>query len=541
MPETRHRQTSRHMTSEDFDLESEFSLPHIPVLSYPSQLRQDDTDDHDDDGMTSNLAGDRLNVALLTFLYILQGIPLGLAGSIPLILQQRNVSYKDQAIFTFVYWPFSIKLLWAPIVDSLYSTRFGRRRTWLVPTQYLIGLFMLILSAYVDELFGDESKPPRVALITFIFFMLNFLAATQDIAVDGWALTMLSKRNVGYASTCNSVGQTAGYFLGNVVFIALESADFCNKYLRSVPAKEGVVTLSGFMFFWGIVFFVTTTIVMLLKSEDSSSNNNDHNDPDVGIIGTYKMLKDIILLPAVLTYVFNTLTSKIGFSAADAITGLKLIEAGVPKERLTLLVVPMVPLQILLPLIISKYTAGRKPMDIYMKAFVPRLLVGIEFAIVVYLTPYMRDPVTGEFPLYYYAILLASYALHQVALYSMFVAVMAFHAKISDPAVGGTYMTLLNTVTNLGGIWPATMALWFVDSLTSKSCDGGKLNGQECSNSERKQFCLNAGGVCSTDIDGYYVEVIVCLAIGLLWFLWRKRSINRLQTLPESSWKCIRQ
>ena len=49
-----------------------------------------------------------------------------------------------------------------------------------------------------------------------MFFFLNFLAATQDIAVDGWALTMLKRENVGYASTCNSVGQTAGYFMGYV-------------------------------------------------------------------------------------------------------------------------------------------------------------------------------------------------------------------------------------------------------------------------------------------------------------------------------------
>jgi len=34
-----------------------------------------------------------------------------------------------------------------------------------------------------------------------VFLPLNFLAATQDIAVDGWALTMLSRKNVGYAST----------------------------------------------------------------------------------------------------------------------------------------------------------------------------------------------------------------------------------------------------------------------------------------------------------------------------------------------------
>lgn len=63
--------------------------------------------------------------------------------------------------------------------------------------------------------------------------------------MDGWALTMLSRENVGYASTCNSVGQTAGYFLGNVLFLALESADFCNKYLRDEPQDRGVVTLSG--------------------------------------------------------------------------------------------------------------------------------------------------------------------------------------------------------------------------------------------------------------------------------------------------------
>ena len=33
----------------------------------------------------------------------------------------------------------------------------------------------------------------------------------QDIAVDGWALTMLRKENVGYAATTNAMGQTLGY------------------------------------------------------------------------------------------------------------------------------------------------------------------------------------------------------------------------------------------------------------------------------------------------------------------------------------------
>lgn len=54
-------------------------------------------------------------------------------------------------------------------------------------------------------------------------------------------------------------------------------------------------------------------------------------------------------------------------------TGLKLVEAGVPKEQLALLAVPMVPLQIILPLIISKYTAGPRPLDVFYKAFPFRL------------------------------------------------------------------------------------------------------------------------------------------------------------------------
>ena len=55
--------------------------------------------------------------------------------------------------------------------------------------------------------------------------------------------------NVGWASTCNSVGQTAGYFLGNVVFLTLESKDFANRYVRQplqLPFQStGLVTLPG--------------------------------------------------------------------------------------------------------------------------------------------------------------------------------------------------------------------------------------------------------------------------------------------------------
>ena len=254
----------------------------------------------------SNWRKDQGSIMLLTFLYILQGIPLGLAGTVPIMLQSMGVSYKEQAIFSFVYWPFAIKLLWAPIVDSFYIPTFGRRKSWLLPTQYLLGFFMIVLSYNVPYLLGRvEGERINVFALTVHFFILNLLAATQDIAVDGWALTMLSKENVGFASTCNSIGQTAGYFIAFTVFMALESADFCNSYLRFTPSDTGIVDLAGFLYFWGILFLIVTTLVGLLKHE------RQENLKQSGVLATYKQLYEIIKLPAIRMYVIAILTSKV--------------------------------------------------------------------------------------------------------------------------------------------------------------------------------------------------------------------------------------
>lgn len=53
----------------------------------------------------------------------------------------------------------------------------------------------------------------------------------------------------------------------------------------------------------------------------------------------------------------------------------------------------------------------------------------------------------------------------------------AFHTQIADPVIGGTYMTLLNTMSNLGGTWPKPLVLRGIDALSSASCqitEGGE-------------------------------------------------------------------
>lgn len=124
----------------------------------------------------TDIRGDRRNIAILLFLYILQGIPLGLIAAIPMLLQNRGASYKQQAEFSFAYWPFSLKLLWAPIVDSLYIKSFGRRKSWLVPCQYLIGVFMLLLSWVVDRsLAGRQWHRAECSVTHNSFLFAKFL------------------------------------------------------------------------------------------------------------------------------------------------------------------------------------------------------------------------------------------------------------------------------------------------------------------------------------------------------------------------------
>ena len=174
----------------------------------------------------SDLSGDYGAIALLLLLYTLQGVPMGLSQSMSYLLQAKKLGYADQGIFDFVSWPFSLKLLWAPIVDACFVRSFGRRKTWLVPVQLALGLMMLFLSGYasgvLDAIDADREDTlahvPEIWNLTYVFFGFFLLAATQDIAVDGWALTVLSRKNVGLASTCNAAGQQLGFFVAFVGF-----------------------------------------------------------------------------------------------------------------------------------------------------------------------------------------------------------------------------------------------------------------------------------------------------------------------------------
>src|SRR5579862_6387533 len=92
------------------------------------------------DGLAVYLQPRVLIVLLLGFS---SGLPLALSGSTLLIwMREAGVDLGTIGLFALVGTPYTIKFLWAPLIDALdvplLSRRFGRRRGWLLLSQFLL-------------------------------------------------------------------------------------------------------------------------------------------------------------------------------------------------------------------------------------------------------------------------------------------------------------------------------------------------------------------------------------------------------------------
>ena len=377
---------------------------------------------------------DRRNFLLLVLLYFLQGIPMGLAtGSVPFLLKPK-FTYSQIAVFSLASYPYSLKLLWSPIVDAVWSPKVGRRKSWILPIQCFSGMGMLYLGSNINVMMDAASANggQGVWKFTYWWFFLVFLCATQDIAVDGWALTLISPSNLSYASTAQTVGLTAGQFLSFTVFLAFNAPDFADRFLRSHPTGEKVMTLSGYLTFWGWAYLAVTIGLAILKREEKT------NEKD-GIIDVYKSMWGVLKLRHIQSIIIIHLIAKIGFQANEAATNLKLIDKGFSQEDLALTVLIDFPFEISLGYYAGRWSTAYPPIHVWCWAFIGRLVAAVAAQGVV-----MLFPANGVQP-WYLVTVIFSHIFSTFMSTVMFVAISAFHAKIADPGIGGTYMTLLAT------------------------------------------------------------------------------------------------
>lgn len=214
------------------------------------------------------------------------------------------------------------------------------------------------------------------------------------------------------------------------------------------------------------------------------------------------------------------------------------------------------PFEIALGYYAGKWCAFFPPMRLWMWAFIGRLVAAVLAHITVWLFP--QDGVVGTG---YLMVVIAEHIFSTFTSTVMFVAVSAFHAQIADPKIGGTYMTLLATVSNLGGTFPRIFVLKLVDALTAATCapagagaaaaaaavaggaggagkEGGVFDPFSCALEADKHRCRDVGGACVVYTDGYYLTNVVCVVVGAASFVWYIRPrVERLMVLPLRAWR----
>ncbi len=121
-------------------------------------------------------------------LYFAEGLPYVIVMSVAVIMFKRlGISNTDIALYTsWLYIPWVIKPLWSPIVDI-----FKTKRWWILITQIIIGAG---LAGIVLTLPGPN--PFRYSLA--FLWLLAFSSATHDIAIDGFYMLALDKKEQAY-------------------------------------------------------------------------------------------------------------------------------------------------------------------------------------------------------------------------------------------------------------------------------------------------------------------------------------------------------
>ena len=195
---------------------------------------------------------------LIFIMGISSGIPLYLILSTLFIwLTRENIDISTIGLFALTQIPWSLKFLWAPIIDN-YSLPFlhkllGRRKSWLLLIQLNL-IFFIIFLGYSD--------PVNNLQTTAIFALLvAFFSASQDIVVDAYRIEILDDGSQGAGAAMTQFGYRIGGLL----------AGAGSLYLTLFFAWEKVFLTIALM-----MFFLMILIIFIIpsKNKNISSKKN---------------------------------------------------------------------------------------------------------------------------------------------------------------------------------------------------------------------------------------------------------------------------
>jgi PAT family beta-lactamase induction signal transducer AmpG len=175
------------------------------------------------------------------------GLPLlTISNALGLWLTDNKVSMTDIGLFAYTLLPYSLKFVWAPLLDQvrlpILQRLLGKRRSWMLVAQ------LGILIAFAGLWFSDPRT--QLAQVASFALLLGFSGASQDISVDAWRIeiappeeqgTMLGAYQLGYRLTALATAALAPYiaqaaswrvgliFLGCLIFIGMAATLFARR------------------------------------------------------------------------------------------------------------------------------------------------------------------------------------------------------------------------------------------------------------------------------------------------------------------------
>lgn len=148
---------------------------------------------------------------LLFSLYIAQSIPMSFFSTVvPVIMRQENYSLSSIGLLQLVKLPWILKFLWAPIVDNKTRTTKDLKRWILISELFYAAIIFSISFLNLETDFK---------LIIFFVVIAFIASATQDIAVDIYAILSLKPSERSLGNSMQSGGSFIGSFFGTGVLL----------------------------------------------------------------------------------------------------------------------------------------------------------------------------------------------------------------------------------------------------------------------------------------------------------------------------------
>ena len=213
--------------------------------------------------------GTKWHLSCLSVLYLSQGLSAGFLLALTTYLATKGASLVEiSLLLSITMLPWTLKIFFGPIIDSLTVKRFGRRRFWIISSQIIMILVLLPL------IFIDVTEVS--SLLIAIFTVHNLFVATCDIATDALAADSLKESDLAKAN---------GFMWGSKI----------------IGRGSGMLISSSLLFSYGFnvsIFFLISCMTLVfifpfISSElDHKEGAEDHKEYK-NILGIRSLLSEI--------------------------------------------------------------------------------------------------------------------------------------------------------------------------------------------------------------------------------------------------------